>query len=35
LIVKEVRTAIAEVLDGASGVSVDAIFEIVRAQREY
>ena len=32
---KEVRIAIEEVLDGASGASVDAIFEIVRAQREY
>lgn len=29
------RIAIAEVLDDASGVSADAIFEIVRAQREY
>lgn len=31
---KEVRNAIAEVLDGAS-VSVEEIFEIVRAQRDY
>jgi type I restriction enzyme R subunit len=32
---KEVRNAIAETLDGRNGFSVDEIFDIVKAQREY